>query len=404
MDVGRPAAVHSPAPLRLLLAATLISAVGTQMSVVSVPWFVIATTGHVRDTAFSGFALILPLTFAGLVAGRQAAVWGPRRTAIVADAAAAVLTAVVPAAHAAGCLPLAALLPLLFVTGFVAISGTYAARTLVPTVAGAAGKRLEDANSLYFGGQRAAVVCGPAIAAVLLPVLRPPGLLVFDAMTFAASALLISRTPAPPAGGGGARRAGWLDGLRWLLQKKAMAQLAAASALVNSAVRLMTIVLLPLIAHEVLRSDRALGVMVTAFGLGLLLAAGASGRITRVVEARVVLVGAQALMAVGAVLLLPRPSLVVTTCAAAVMGLGGGLTAPILFSLVDRLAPADRHAQVAGAWQWASALGSPFAVLVVGVIPAAHSRAPLTALVVALIIVAALSTATAVTRLHDLSS
>ncbi len=367
--MSRPTATRRP--LWCVLGSTLISQLGTQMCAIAVPWYVIDTTGDAAQAAYTAFAATLPLLFAGMVMGSLADRLGVRRFCILADTLAALCTVAIPVLHTTVGLPFPVMFVLLFMAGFCGLTSAYACRLLLAGAAGRSGWSAESANGAFFSAQRLTLLAGPVLAAVLLPFTTAAGLIAVDAATFGCSALLLVLAGnVGPVRSAPARSAqvakNWRSGLDWLVRRPGLRLLALSSCLVNAVVRIVTLVLLPVYVADVAGEPRLLGPLVTAFGVGLLGGGLVTGRLAGRFGGAPVLVGAQTLILAGMGAVLAAPSPVAVGAALVVAGLGGGLIAPVAMSALDRAAPEELRVRVAGAWQWATALLGPFAVLAAG--------------------------------------
>src|SRR5881275_1485545 len=88
-----------------LLAAEVISSLGTQMTWLALPWFVLRTTGSPERMTWVIIAEVVPVGVLGIFGGAIAARVGTRRTMIACDLARAPLLAAIPLLHALGLLP-----------------------------------------------------------------------------------------------------------------------------------------------------------------------------------------------------------------------------------------------------------------------------------------------------------
>src|SRR3954452_13791276 len=103
--------------LAALLVAEVISSVGTQMTWLALPWFVLRTTGSPQRMTWVLIAEVLPVAVLGFWGGAIAGRVGTRRTMLTCDLARVPLFAAIPALHAAGALPFPVLLALVAVSG-----------------------------------------------------------------------------------------------------------------------------------------------------------------------------------------------------------------------------------------------------------------------------------------------
>jgi MFS family permease len=193
-------------PVGALLAAYGTSLVGTRLSMIAVPLFVLETTGSATRTGVVAMAEMGPYVVSQALAGPLTDRVGPRRMSILSDAVSVVLVGLIPTLHAVGALHFTTLLALMALAGAVRGPGDSAKYVLAPVVAHASGQPVERVLGLTDGISRAASVVGPLAAAALVSVVGPAPAIALDAATFAVSALVIglglraheTRRDAPP--------------------------------------------------------------------------------------------------------------------------------------------------------------------------------------------------------------
>src|SRR5215212_9791167 len=103
--------------LAALIAAEVISATGSQMTALALPWFVLTTTGSPARMALVVAAEILPWALLGVPAGTVAARLGLRRTLVACNLCWAPLLALIPVLYYAGALTFGVLLAVAALTG-----------------------------------------------------------------------------------------------------------------------------------------------------------------------------------------------------------------------------------------------------------------------------------------------
>src|SRR5688500_4767573 len=84
-----------------LVAAQLVSGLGTRMTYLALPWFVLATTGSAAKMGIVLAAEMAPVALLGIPSGALVARLGALRAMQLADLARAPLMASVPLLHAA---------------------------------------------------------------------------------------------------------------------------------------------------------------------------------------------------------------------------------------------------------------------------------------------------------------
>jgi len=119
-----------------LVAAEVISSLGTLMTVVTLPWFVLETTGSPQRMTVVLAAEAAPLALLALLSGRMATRLGARRTMLACDALWAPATAAIPLLNAACALSFGRLAALAFVCGIPAGAHFGAQSAIVPELLG----------------------------------------------------------------------------------------------------------------------------------------------------------------------------------------------------------------------------------------------------------------------------
>jgi predicted MFS family arabinose efflux permease len=211
-----------------LVAAELMSVIGTRMTYLALPWFVLVTTGSPGKMSLVLAAEIAPMALLGIPSGWLVQRIGARSTMLVADFARAPILASIPLLYAAGMLRFELLL------GIVALLGCFmppyfaSQRTILPELVGEDERLMSQGNSLIEGGAAFAALIGPALAGLLIPLIGAPNVLYVDAATYAVAFLLVlvfvpKRKPIQDA-----VRHGVLAGLRFLRHDRLLGQLALA--------------------------------------------------------------------------------------------------------------------------------------------------------------------------------
>jgi MFS family permease len=254
-------------PFRLLWTARAVSTAGDALSLVALMLFVADTTGQ----AIAVSALLLAGDFVPSLLGPITGVISDRfdrkRVMIVCELAQSVLLVLI--ALALPSLPL-----LLGLAAARAVAGQVfqpASRAAVPSLVD--GRALERANSTLGFGTTASEVLGPLAAAALFPLVGVRGVLLVDAASFVASALLLVPLPALPPSDEH-RELGLLGGAR----------AGIGYLLATPTVRAITLgyfgivacngvddVALVLLAKDTLHTgDSAVALLLSAVGIGLL--------------------------------------------------------------------------------------------------------------------------------------
>ncbi|WP_257447266.1 MFS transporter [Archangium lipolyticum] len=255
---------------RSLWLARVISFAGDSLSLVALMLHVAETTGQALAVSLllltGDFApsLLSPLT--GAISDR----FDLKRVMITCELIQGALLLLI--ALALPPLPL-----LLVLVGARAVAGQIfqpASRAAVPALV--AGDELETANSTLGFGTNGAEALGPLLAAALLPVVGIRGVLLVDAASFLVSAALLASVPSLPSALAGEKDPPSLLrqarlGLGYILSAPAVRVIALGfcGVVVFNGVDDVALVLL---AKETLRAgDSAVGLLLGAVGMGLLL-------------------------------------------------------------------------------------------------------------------------------------
>ncbi len=375
--------------LTALLAANLVSVLGTRMSTLALPWFVLITTGSAAQTGLVVFAEMSPYVLIQALGGPLVDRLGQRRTSVASDLVAAVTLALVPLLHVTVGLSLPTMMVLVAVTGTARGVGDTARHVLVPALTEAAGTSLERASGWYDGVSRAGSMVGAPLAGVLIALTSAPLVVAIDAATFAISAivigLIVPRSSAPASApvarvdqmgepsDGDAAAGGYLQALR-----EGFAHLAADRLLLGIALMILVTnlldqafgsVLAPVWSNDVTGSPVALGLMGAVMGLGALVGNATTAWLGHRLPRRLVfacgflLAGCPRYFAL-AMASSVSPVLAVTLVA----GIGAGGINPILGAVEYERVPSRLQARVLGALGATAWAGIPFGALLGGVL------------------------------------
>ena len=179
-------------PLYGWLAAEGVSLIGTRVSMIALPFFVLTTTGSPEKTGLVAVAEMLPLVVLKVLGGPIIDSVGARRVALTCDWASLFVVGAIPFLHDAGLLSFPAFLGLVAVAGALRGPGDAAKHSMTPTLAAAAAVPMERVTGLSSVVERTAGMLGAAIAGGLVAVVGPANALVVDAISFGLSALLLT--------------------------------------------------------------------------------------------------------------------------------------------------------------------------------------------------------------------
>lgn len=369
-------------PLLALLAANVVSVAGGALSLVALPWFVLATTGSTVLTGVAAGCETLPVVAASLVAGAVIERLGARSTRVASDAASAAAVLAIPLLHASVGIAYWQLLVLVAVNGALRTPAVAASLVLLRHVTELAGAAPGTTTSGYAASVRIASASGAPLAGLLIATTGAPSVLVLDAVSFVVSAavVLVLVPPQPPSSGGSRTAAApgpspsWRRGLEVLRDDTTLGLLAALVVVLAVLEAGWSSVLAPVYGQQVLHSAAALGALFDMFGAGALLGNLAAPWLSRRYCAhRLLWVGLfiQGTPRYAALAVVPPlPALcAVLACA----GFGVGVLAPLYLNLQYDRVPVELHGHLFGLAfgleQAGLALGAVLAGLTVSVVP-----------------------------------
>jgi MFS family permease len=266
-------------PLVALLTAEVISSLGSQMTFLALPWFVLQTTGSPTKMGVVLAAELAPIALLGIPSGTVVARYGARQTMVVSDLARAPVIASIPVLHALGWLTFPLLLLLVALVGVFIAPYFSSQRLILPELVGDDERTVAQANAVVEGAQRATSLLGPVAAGLLIAAFSAPVVLYVDAATFLVSFALLAlfvprRAPVPQTEEAG----GVLAGMRFLLRDRFL-RVLGGTALVANGLSQILVAGLTVLAYEEYSSSRVAGALFASFGAGAVLGSLAAVRI-----------------------------------------------------------------------------------------------------------------------------
>jgi MFS family permease len=284
---------------RRFLTARLVSLAGTSVTFVAFPVVVYSLSRSPLLTALVAALEALPYLLFGLPAGALADRFDRKRVMVAADLVNAAVLATIPVASWLGVLTVPHLLVAAFVVPALFVFFDAADFGAVPTLVGR--DRIAAANSAIWSTSTVIETTVPLLAGAVFAVISPASLIAVDAVSYVASALLIralvrplsdpARQPTAPL----SRRALVADvreGLRFLWGHRtvrSMTMVGAAQSIAGGAFVGQMVVWADR-ALDVREGDWQLGVVFSAWGVGVLVTSLVTPRaVRRVGAARVTL-------------------------------------------------------------------------------------------------------------------
>jgi MFS family permease len=271
---GAGSALRSPV-MRAIVASETLSSLGSQMTFVALPWFVLLTTGSATRMGLIFAIELLPIALLGIPSGALVARLGIRRTMLICDGVRAPLIALVPILHIAGVLSFGSLAAVVFAMGVFTSPYVAAQRLVIPEAFGDNESLVVQGNAMVEGATRLANFVGPAIAGLLIAAINPVNVLWIDAGSFAVSfAILLVGLPKPAVSLAEAATAGTtgaLAGAKFVMTNPLLRRVSAA-ALLFGLFFPMLLASLPVITDRRFDANpRIAGLLFAAWGAGALL-------------------------------------------------------------------------------------------------------------------------------------
>jgi MFS family permease len=339
----------SSTQIRTVVAAEVVSSIGSSMTVLALPWFVLATTGSATKLGLVLGISSIPFVTLPLPAGSLIARIGARQTMVIADAARLPLLAAIPALYSLDRLSFPLLIVLVGLTNVCTAAHMPAQRLVLAEVVGDEEIHLARANAYLDGAQTTAPLVGPALAGALIAALGPQNVLYVDAATFGVAAIAVGffvprRRPLAEA-----EERGLLVGVRYILRSRLLVVLCVSMLMMEFFFTLF-MTTLPVFAYSDFdRNARIAGVFYAAMGAGALLG-------MPVVPVAVRRFGALHVAAAGFLIAsIPKVLLGISLPAAGVaavlvmQGFVGPLTGAPMFTVITRRTPAALRSLVLSA-------------------------------------------------------
>lgn len=273
------------------LVSDTISLLGTRITMVALPWFVLTTTGSATQTGLVAAAQVAPMVLVKAASGPLIDRLGPRRVAIACDLLSVPVLAAIPLLHHLGHLSLPLLLVLVALAGSLSGPGDAAKGAMVPEIARVGELPLERVTGLSGAVERTASLVGLGLAGGLVALLGASNALYVDAATFAVAGVVVAlctrgigapaERPEAPTRYLAELREGW-DHLR---RDPVLVGICAMLAVTNFVDQAMVAVWMPVWARTTGHGVGAISLLLAVFAgasiLGALTAAALGPRLPR---------------------------------------------------------------------------------------------------------------------------
>ncbi|MDQ7843352.1 MAG: MFS transporter [Armatimonadota bacterium] len=350
--------------LARLLLGQFLSQIGDWLAYIALPLLVLDWTGQPILASFSLLFELLPAILVAPFAGVVADYYDRRNILIISDLVRAGLLVVMVLTN-----ELWLLLAAAFSVGAVSQFFGPALAAVLPNLVDE--RSLLKFNSLRQSLNTGAMVAGPAVGGIALGLVGARGAFVVDAVSFLISALLLVtiRMRGLPTNGvekfDKSFHSDMLAGFNYLIgQKVALGAVTIVAATILGAAALNA--LEPVFAREIsANAELAFGMMVTFWGLGMVVGSGLLMRVGHHWSWRRLFLGGSLLLGVSTMGVATSVSLATVLAMLAVGGIGNALTAILLTTILQRLVPdilrgrvfafstlAIQSAQVLGMMTW----------------------------------------------------
>jgi len=318
----------------------MVSSIGSSMTVLALPWFVLATTGSATKLGLVLGIGSIPFVTLPIPAGWLIARIGARQTMVIADAARLPLLAAIPALYNLDALSFPLLVALVALTNVFLAAHMPAQRLILPEVVGDAESLVARVNAYLDGAQTAAPLVGPALAGVLIAALGPANVLYVDAATFGVAAIAVGFFVPRRPSRAEAQVRGLLTGVRYILRTKLLVVLCITMLTMEFFFTLFMTTLPVFTYSHYDQNARIAGVFYAAMGAGALLGMPVVSGVVRRFGALHVAAGALALASIPKLLLgIPLPA-VGAAAVLVLQGFFGPLTGAPIFTVITTRTPA----------------------------------------------------------------
>jgi fucose permease len=379
-----------------LLAAEVISGVGSMMAALALPWFVLRTTGSpVRASVVLG-AEVAAVVLLGIPSGVVASRLGAKRTLLLTQGVWAPLTALIPLLHYADVLTFPMLLVLAFLSGTITTPFYAAQATVIPELLGDNERVVARGNAILQGATRATYWIGPLTAGALIAVVDAPVVLLVDAGTYVVGFVLYLFVPGAKGPVEAERFDDIFAGLRYLATTPLLRSLTAAHVLSQASYQGLVLALPALAFFRFDEDARVAGLLDGAWGAGALIGSIVAVAIVARWDPLILAPAAWAAQALPLWVLAAQAPLWLLVAMLVTSGIANGIRNPPTATISILRVPRALRTQAASASATAAMLGGLLTLIAtgpaleyVGVTPTLAGIAMLSSLGAAVVVVAA---------------
>ena len=340
---------HSSTQIRAIVGAEVVSSVGSSMTVLALPWFVLVTTGSPMKLGLVLGIGSIPFVTLPVPAGSLIARIGARQTMVIADAARLPLLAAIPAFYSVDALSFPLLVALVALTSVCTAAHMPAQRLILAEVVGDEESAVARVNAYLDGAQTTAPLVGPALAGFLIAVVGAQNVMYVDAATFGVAAIVVGLFVPRTRPTAAAEERGLLAGVKYIRRSRLLVMLCV-STLTMEIFFTLFMTTLPVFAHsDYDQNARTAGVFYAAMGAGALLGMPVVTVVVRRFGALEVAAAGFVLASIPKLLLgIPLPAVAVATVLV-LQGFVAPLTGAPIFTVITTRTPAALRANVLSA-------------------------------------------------------
>ncbi|MCB0174906.1 MAG: MFS transporter [Anaerolineae bacterium] len=357
-----------------LFIANAISMTGNQLTLLAIPWFVLATTGSAAQTGITAFFTLLPTVLSTFFGGAFIDRIGFKPASIIADLASGMTVLLIPLLFTAGWLPFWLLQVLVFLGALLDAPGVTARDALLPELAAAAEMPLERIASLNQIVERSSRLLGAPAAGFLIALVSAQNVLYLDAATFAVSALLVwlivpnikIDRPADEIDPTSGYLADLQAGLRYVRQDILILTIVGIVLITNFLDAALASVIYPVFVRDVYGSAIGLGLIFGVSGGGAVVGALIYSAVGHRYSRYKVYVWSFIVVALARIPVIFLPPLWIVLTTAAIVGLAAGPLNPIMSAVSYSRIPSAMRGRVLGVLRSGAFMAMPLGVLLAG--------------------------------------
>jgi MFS family permease len=361
-------------PLSTMLATTVLSTFGNQLTSLAIPWFVLETTGSASKTGIVAAVTLIPMVVSAFFGGTIADRVQQKTLSIGADVLSGLTVAAVPLLYLTVGLSFPMLLALTFLGAIFDGPGSTARSAMTPALAERGGLSLESVNSKLGIVSAGTSLLGAPLAGALIAFIGAVNVLWINAATFALSAVLMLLF-IPRAADRDSSATSFIEdlriGLRFVLAQPTMRAIVVTAVIMNLVFSPLMGVAVPYLAKTEYDSSTQLGFMAGAIGLGALIGSVLFGMIgSRIGRYRQLMIDV-VLIAFPLWILVTIPTIWLSAIALLIAGIGTGLVNPMLITMLQQGTPSHLLGRAVGTLSALSMVAAPLGMLAGGSLIAA---------------------------------